>query len=360
MQRWFASIVIAGVFSIVLASAAAAQIQVQAQPVQGQGQAKIQVQIQVQAQPAQIQPGRIMQPPVMNNQPRMMQADAIFAGRVVAMEPMDIEAEPAKGQAKVTYRIATVEVTEAIHGLKKDTKMIRVAFLAQPNNQPAGGGGGGGNVRPAIQPGIARPGLGRIYNPQMTLQVGQDGMFAVNKHFKENFFLAPNTLNFISRENNQNFETELKTAKQLAKVMGDPAAALKAEDKQDRYLAAAILVSKYRANQLGTPTKGEPIDAAESKLILQAIAGGDWTNTRYNGIIPNPVELFRQLGVNGQPNNAQGMQKWLDENAGKYVIQKLVADPNAKAGPSTGQPNLRPGVRPLPIQIQPAPAPKQN
>ena len=44
----------------------------------------------------------------------MTQADAIFVGRVVAFEPMDVEATPANGQAKVNYRIAVVQVSESI------------------------------------------------------------------------------------------------------------------------------------------------------------------------------------------------------------------------------------------------------
>ncbi|MBI3692435.1 MAG: hypothetical protein HY239_17705, partial [Mycolicibacterium aromaticivorans] len=66
----------------------------------------------------------------------------------------------------------------------------------------------------------------------MQLTVGQDGMFAVNKHFKENFYLSPSFQNCVTRENNPNFDNEVKTAKSLAKVMGNPVAALKAEDKQ--------------------------------------------------------------------------------------------------------------------------------
>src|SRR5438552_2915271 len=83
----------AGFFSIVLAGAVSAQVQIQVQQAQ-----PAQVQIQVQAQQVQIQQGRVMLPPVMQNQTRMMQAEAIFVGRVVAMEPMDVEAEPVKGQ----------------------------------------------------------------------------------------------------------------------------------------------------------------------------------------------------------------------------------------------------------------------
>ena len=87
--------------------------------------------------------------------------------------------------------------------------------------------------------------------------------------------------------------------------------------------------------------KQEPIDAEESKLILKAIAGGDWTPNRFNATIPSPFELFNQLGINQkdgynpvntrtQQDVGQAMQKWLDENNGKYLDQRQVVDPNAK------------------------------
>src|SRR5262249_17721724 len=113
-------------------------------------------------------------------------------------------------------------------------------------------------------------------------------------------------------------------------------------------------------------------------LILQALAGGEWKVGVFNPMLPGPSELFGQLGISQadgySPVNIRtqqelftAMQKWLDENNGKYVIQKYVVDPTARApllvpgGPGVQPvplPGVRPGVRPLPpIQIQPAPAP---
>ncbi len=376
MQRWLMAFGLAGILA---GSGSAQQVQIQVQ-VQG-GQAQVQAaQIQVlPAQAAQLQPAaRVMMPPIMLQQARLTQADAIVVGRVVAIEPMDVEATPAPGQAKVKYRVAVVQVSDPIYGLKKGTENVRVAFLAQPNNNLVPGGGAV-QIQPAIQ---VLPGRGPIRRPpiafQMNLTVGQDGMFALNKHHKEDFYLAPNHGSFISRDNNPGFEGEVKTAKQLAKVMGDPVAALKSEDKGDRYNAAAILVSKYRnvSNPRGGAMKQEPIDAAESKLILKAIAGGDWTPGRFNAAIPNPFELFNQLGVNQkdgynpmnirtQQDIAQAMQKWLDENGDKYRINRQVVDPNAKAAPAQpggqpGQPGVvqpgRTGVARPPIQVVPLPA----
>jgi hypothetical protein len=215
-------------------------------------------------------------------------------------------------------------------------------------------------------------------------------LFAVSKHHKENFYLSPSSTGFVTRENNPNFDNEVKTAKQLSKALTDPVAALKAEDKQDRYTAAAILITRYRSNPTGAPMKSEPIKAEESKLILQALAGGDWTIGRFDPKMPNPYTLFSQLGVTAKDgynptparnqqdiatqmqNIATQMQKWLDENSGKYIIQKLVPDENAKVQPGVNDPVV-PGVRPgiklnpkaiknikvLPIKgAVPAPAPR--
>jgi hypothetical protein len=394
MRKWFVVLALALALSIALGDAASAQVAVQAQAqaqpgvkvqaVQVQVQpAQIQVQpAQVQILPAQVQPGQgVAGPAIMPYIPgnRLAKVDAVFVGRVVALEPMDVEAAQVPGGAKVNYRIAVVQVTESIHGLKKDTKNVRVGFVMQGNNiPPVGGPGGGVKILPAqplppVQPGGLRRPFPGNFQPQIQLQVGQDGLFSVNKHPKEDFYLSPSFQNFVTRQNNPNFDTSVKTAKQVSKVMADPVAGLKSEDKQDRYAAAAILVNKYRMpdNPTGQALKQEPIGAAESKLILKALAEGDWAQARFGMPIPSPFELFNQLGISQQdgynPVNLrtqqqifEAMQKWLDDNNGKYVIKKLVVDPNAKVPPG----GIRPGVIGQPGVIQPgilpAPPPPVN
>jgi hypothetical protein len=382
MRKWFVFLAITCVCAIALGNVASAQvvIQVQAQPAAQAQPAQIQIQpAQVQILPAQIQAGRaIAQPAFMpyNGGNRLGQADAVFVGRVVALEPMDVEAPQTPGGPKASYRIAVVQVTESIFGLKKDTKNVRVGFIMQ-GNLPVNGPGGGIQILPAqppaIQPlpggGIRRPFPGNFQ--QIQLQVGQDGLFSVNKHPKENFYLSPNFQNFVTRDNNPNFDTSVKTAKQFSKVMADPVASLKSDDKQDRYAAAVVLISKYRTvgNPTGQPMKQEPIDAAESKLILKALAEGDWTPNRFGTPIPPAYELFNQLGINQQdgynpinirtqPQLYEAMQKWLDDNNGKYRIKKLVVDPNAKVQPGVqpGGIRIQPGVQPGGI-LPPPPAP---
>ncbi len=392
MRRWSLSLPLScASVALMLQAASAYQVKVEAQA---------QPAVQVQAKPVQIQvqvqPGvQIGQADIVVARPgfggpsmgasRLTQSDAVLVGRVVAIEPMDVDASPIAGQPNAKYRVAVVQVSEAIHGLKKDTQMVRVGFIAQ--NIP-GGINGGIQIQPlpAIQPGQPVPFGRRPFIQNVQLDVGQDGIFMLNKHHKENFYLASSYNSFINRQNNPNFDADVKTAKQLAKVMGDPIASLKADTREDRYVAAAVLIAKYRMpnNPTGQAVKLMPIDSAESKLILKALAEGDWQIGRFNATIPNPFELFNQMGVTQKdgynPVNARNqqdistaMQKWLAENNAKYVIQKLVVDPNAKIGViqpgfdpqpiPLPNPKFRPvppikgKVQPLPIKIQPLPAP---
>lgn len=344
-----------------------------------------------------VQALRVAMPGIAIGPQRLADADAVIVGRVIALEPMDVKADGIiPGQGKIAYRIAVVQVTDAVRGVKKDVQTIRVGFIVAGNAAPGVGGinggvggvviGGGIQILPAVQPAIQplppqiggrRPFPG--FGGGIQLQVGQDGMFLLAKHKTENFFVATNFNTFVTRENNPNFENEVKSAKALVKVLDNPIAALKSTDREDRYMAAAVLIQKYRmpSNPTGMAMKQVAIDAVESKLILNGLQGADWKLTNSNRSVPNAFELFNNLGltpqdgyklvnVRTQQDIATAMQKWLDENAEKYVIKKLVVDPNAKAPviqPGVIQP--RPGVRPLPIKIQgkvqilPAPVPQR-
>jgi len=122
----------------------------------------------VQAQPAQILPAQavpnVLQAKVMIARPgvmpimqqaQLMQADAVVVGRVVGMEPVDIQAPVMANQPNANYRVAVIQVNEVIHGVKQDTKMVRVGFIAAPmNGDPNGGINGGGGIQIQIQPAI--------------------------------------------------------------------------------------------------------------------------------------------------------------------------------------------------------------
>ena len=100
-----------------------------------------------------------------------------------------------------------------------------------------------------------------------------------------------------------------------------------------RLLAATLLVEKHRTFR-GPNSKQQPIDADESKLILQVIADADWTTQwDFSSLRPIPGQLFQRLGITktdgftppADGNFQSAAQTWMRENAWKYVIQRFVA-----------------------------------
>jgi hypothetical protein len=77
--------------------------------------------------------------------------------------------------------------------------------------------------------------------------------------------------------------------------------------------------------------KTQPIDARESKLILEALAKADWTKDRADFRL-TPAQLFAQLGATAQhgrdPPNFRTSQeretaakRWLSDNAETFRIE---------------------------------------
>lgn len=273
----------------------------------------------------------LIAPAAFNQGPaRAAQADAVVVGRVVAMEDKDVKVKD------VTYRIAVVQVTETLKGAKE--QMVKVGFVPVQNAANPANPQGGIGLRPV-----------RFGSPQLT--VGDDGLFMLTKGPDGKFFTVTQFGSFV-KSDAANYKTEVETAKVAIKVGGNTTAALKSNDPQERLMGVTILLDKYRAPML--KPKQEPIDAAESKLILKALASSDWTAQPFNPT--HPYMLFNRLGVTAKdgwtpPRNVRNVQEitkaakeWVEKNAETYRIQKNVG----------GQPIGTPNIRPLPpIQIQP-------
>jgi hypothetical protein len=93
------------------------------------------------------------------------------------------------------------------------------------------------------------------------------------------------------------------------------------------------LIDKHRTFR-GPNSKQEPIDAEESKQILQTLTDADWkTASAFSSLRPTPWQLFQRLGVSAKDgfavpkgaNYQTAMQTWLRDNADKYRIQRFVA-----------------------------------
>jgi hypothetical protein len=248
---------------------------------------------------------------------RVATADAVVVGKVTGIEDKTVSAEPSPGATKVEYEVAVVKVEDALLGGKGLTH-IKVGMV----KPPAG--------RPIIRPGGYAP-------PK--LNVDQEGVLFLSKHPTESFYILQGAQGFINKANNDNYEKELATVKQCAKLLADPKAGLNSKKAEERALTASMLVIRYNTPHPGE-TKREPISAEESKLILNGLADGDWTKA--NDVYDlSPQWGFNRLGVTekdgwtwrptpgipvGANDQADAAKAWLKSHADTYRVQRYVSD----------------------------------
>jgi hypothetical protein len=257
---------------------------------------------------------------------RIVQSDIVVLGRVVALEPKDMEAAfSSESPYKLDYRIAVVKVQEVIHG--QDVKELHLGFVSPAQD------------RKVDKTGKAMPALWPLeFNP---VKVGQEGMFFLRKHHQGKFYVNFVLFGgFLPSSDTAEFAKDLEKARRLDKVLKLPLEALKAENESNRYLAATMLVARYRLSWLKDRKLPEKaIDADESKLILKTLAEADWKDVREaiagEMYPPHPYQVFLQLGVTkadgyDPPKNAPDVrdtlrytQNWLRDNQDKYTVRRL-------------------------------------
>jgi hypothetical protein len=237
---------------------------------------------------------------------RVANSDAVIVGKVEALEPQD------RMIGNTKYRIAVVKINEGIKGAKAGQKTLRIGFV--PIEKP----------NPMVIRTGARP---------VQLEAGQEGLFLLKKQAKEDFYTIGGVVGyFINSDKNKDFDKEVQAAKASAKVTENLTGSLKAKDAEERLSAAAVLIEKYRTFRPNA--KQDPIDAEESKQILQALAGADWqTQVNFASLRPSPTQLFQRLGVTAKDgfvppkggNYQDAIRMWLVRNADTYRIQRFVA-----------------------------------
>lgn len=251
---------------------------------------------------------------------RVAESDAVVVGKVTAFGDQLVNAKSIFGDAKVDYQIAIVRVEVAYLGAK-DAKAIKVGFVPPPPVIPATG-----------------PGPIRIIerHPQFNLSLDQEACLFLVKHPTEDFYVGVQYYDVINKTGDANFDKSVDEVRRAAKLLADPAAGFKSKEADDRFLTAALLVMRYRTRR-GGEVKTEPIDAGQSKQILQALADADWTPKvgGSSGFRLTPQSVFYRLGLTPkdgwtQPKDykqtAEEAKKWLKDNADKYRIERFVAD----------------------------------
>jgi hypothetical protein len=238
-----------------------------------------------------------------------------FGDKLVSATP------PYGGDTKVDYQIAIVQVGDSLLGAK-DAKEVKVGFLPASSGPPP------------------RPGPIRRRFPQFNLTLDQEGCLFLVKHPTEDFYVGQNYYDFEAKAGNSAFDKDMDEVKRCVKLLADPAAGLKAKSNDDRFLTAAMLVTRYRTARPGE-TKTAPIDAEVSKQILLALADADWTPPKNPAPGPlgaqavNPQNVFLRLNLNENdgwkiPQDVSKLpdaaKQWLRDNAEKYRIERFTPD----------------------------------
>jgi hypothetical protein len=244
---------------------------------------------------------------------RVALADCIVVGKLIGLERKEVVALPYRtARRKVAYRVAVLKVADAIKGAAGQ-KTLRVGFTAPPPRVE------GDSIRPV------GPRLGPVFT------VGQNGLFFLKRHFKENLFTAPMYWGFLARKN-LNFRQEVALTRFAVRHGKNLVAELEARDPAERFNAAALLLQRYRTTQ-GVAGKTELIGARESRLILAALATADWNQPSQ----VSPWNLFNQLGLTAKDGWAypagartredyhRAARAWLKKHGRGYRIRRIAS-----------------------------------
>ena len=258
-------------------------------------------------------------------------AACIAVGKVTAIEDKSVMAPPFRGATvKIEYRIAVVKVDESLKG---GTGLTHVRIAFQPPPPP---------VKPVEMPGVFVTPVPP--SPLKMLAVGNEGCFLLKRFGDEPFYrIVDSNYNDYVAKGDRDFDNRMTLVKRSLKLLSDPDAGLRSKDAADRLLTAYLLLTRYQA-AAGPKAKAEPIEAAQSKLILEALAGADWSRPDMPGEQVTPRGVFQMLRLtarDGWTAPQQGpmqdvrlflkdwdtaAQKWLKDNSATYRIRRWLPE----------------------------------
>ena len=249
--------------------------------------------------------GKMAPPPAMPL--RAAPADAVVLGKVTAVAAKAEKAELYKGDTR-EMTFATVKVESALLG--KPGKTVKVGFLAP------------------------LPPKGKRKRPAARLSADQEAcLFLLKLPTKKGSYYLANYYDVVGK-NVPGWKEGVEEVKKAAKLLAAPMKGLKSKDAGERALTAILLIFRYKAPVYGS-TKTEAVPAAESKLILTALAEADWDARPGGGRELIPQAAFSRLGLTAldgwkTPRDYAELTKnakaWLKDNAAKYEMTRSVRE----------------------------------
>lgn len=252
---------------------------------------------------------------------KLARSEVVVVGKVTAVEKEMVNAPRHAGDTeKVPHKVVVIKIEKGLVGGDGVTH-VKVGFIPPPPVDPNA---------------PARPGRGGPAQ-QLDLKEGQEGVFFLTKQPGGGFYtVAPLMAPLDPKAGN--YKAQLDQVTKAAAAFADPMKALKAEKAEDRFAAAAALVSKYRNVPDGAEVETVKVPAEESKLILKALAEADWKKTDPD--VFYPTQAFYALGLTEKDGWKQpkpvpgtdfvdalkaGFTKWLDGPGKDYQVGKFVA-----------------------------------
>lgn len=236
-------------------------------------------------------------------------ADVVVKGRLATFEDTLVRFPATPGAPQNTaYQVGELIVAAVLHGPKAER--LRVGII--PDLVDADG--------KIIQ-----------YGEDPAALRGKDALFFLRRHHTGQFYQTDHRSYFLLTGPDQDAELE-KECQRLVRLTADVKKSLQAADERDRLTTAAILLYRYRCN-LDLVRKTEPIDAEESTLILDALAGVSWAGRQADPeTLVHPQDLFALLQIGGwvpppkepAPDLEANAKRWLAENRKNYRITRYV------------------------------------
>jgi hypothetical protein len=243
---------------------------------------------------------------------RVALAETIVVGKVTFIEGQSIMMAESPGSKEREHFVASVHVEESLMGAEGLTD-LKVAFPAQPMNRLEFDGGSNDYL--------------------LQLETDQEVCLFLKPHHAGEFLVGASDYPSLNKKN-PTFESNWKLTQKCAKLIANPELGLEAKETDDRFLTAAMLILRHRTQSFmskGQP-KQVPIDAKQSRLILQALAEADWQKPKADlDYDMRPDTLFGRLNLTSQDGwnqavSPEAAKKWLKEHVENYRIKKYVIE----------------------------------
>jgi hypothetical protein len=236
---------------------------------------------------------------------RAFLADAVVIGKVESFEAAMVEVKDRPDSRPDAYRVAVVKVSGSLLGAK----------------------------------GLTHVKVGLPIHIDFELKESFEGCLYLRKHSTADFY----TFDYMTtplKATDERYVREVSVAAKMLRAAADPVAALRAEQAEDRYLAAAYLLTRYSKRPEGN-VKEVPVPAEEKALLFDALLGVDWERKPDDPIpgIVAPTSIVSHLSrgragaFTPKPFTGTGdynahmkaeFQKWVAGDGANYELKKFV------------------------------------